>query len=74
MRTLFLTATWKCTNPQHNIARPLVAILPAWWRLAQCLRRYRDTKDAWPHLANAGKYSTSILVTLVSTFAAIYKG
>nr|AHJ60092.1 xenotropic and polytropic retrovirus receptor [Cyanea capillata] len=63
---------WKCTNPQ-NIVRPLVAILPAWWRLAQCLRRYRDSKDAWPHLANAGKYSTSILVTLVSTFAAVYK-
>eukprot|EP00794_Sanderia_malayensis_P015958 gene15958-17563_t len=63
---------WECTNPQ-NIVRPLVAILPAWWRLAQCLRRYKDTRDAWPHLANAGKYSTSIFVTILSTLTAVRK-
>ncbi|XP_065068950.1 solute carrier family 53 member 1-like [Rhopilema esculentum] len=65
-------AEWQCTNPQ-NVVRPLVAILPAWWRLAQCLRRYKDTRDAWPHLVNAGKYSTSIFVTIFSTIAAIHK-
>ncbi|XP_021935005.1 xenotropic and polytropic retrovirus receptor 1-like isoform X2 [Zootermopsis nevadensis] len=39
----------------------------AWWRFAQCLRRYRDTKEAFPHLVNAGKYATSFFVMLFST-------
>ncbi|XP_066586016.1 solute carrier family 53 member 1-like isoform X2 [Prorops nasuta] len=46
--------------------RPLVACLPAWFRLAQCLRRYRDTKEAFPHLVNAGKYATSFFVVVFS--------
>ena len=76
LTTLFvhpISDQWQCTNPQ-NIVRPLVAILPAWFRLAQCLRRYKDSRDAWPHLVNAGKYSTSIFVTIFSTVAAIHKG
>jgi hypothetical protein len=32
----------------------IVAMLPAFFRFAQCLRRYRDSKEAFPHLANAG--------------------
>lgn len=31
-------------------------MFPAYIRFAQCLRRYRDTKAAFPHLANAGNY------------------
>uniref|UniRef100_A0A1B6D1A0 SPX domain-containing protein n=2 Tax=Clastoptera arizonana TaxID=38151 RepID=A0A1B6D1A0_9HEMI len=46
--------------------RPLVACLPAWFRFAQCLRRYRDTKEGFPHLANAVKYSTTFFVVLFS--------
>jgi hypothetical protein len=37
------------------------ACLPGIWRLLQCLRRYRDTKNKFPHLANAGKYTCTIL-------------
>lgn len=33
----------------------IVAMLPAYFRFAQCLRRYRDSKEAFPHLANAGE-------------------
>lgn len=40
--------------------------LPAWFRFAQCLRRYRDSREAFPHLVNAGKYSTTFLVTIFS--------
>jgi hypothetical protein len=47
--------------------RPIVACLPAYLRFAQCLRRYRDTREAFPHLANAGKYTTTFLVVLFST-------
>ena len=34
--------------------------LPGIWRFLQCLRRYRDTKNAFPHLANAGKYACTV--------------
>lgn len=46
--------------------RPFVACLPAWFRFAQCLRRYRDTKEAFPHLLNAIKYATSFFVVIFS--------
>lgn len=47
--------------------RPIVNCLPAWFRFAQCLRRYRDTREAFPHLVNAGKYSTTFLVVIFAT-------
>lgn len=53
--------------------RPFVACLPAWFRFMQCLRRYRDTKEAFPHLVNAGKYSTTFLVVLFSTLNNYYR-
>ncbi|KAL4002989.1 EXS family protein [Acanthocheilonema viteae] len=42
--------------------RVLVSIFPATVRFMQCLRRFRDTGHARPHLINAGKYSTTYLV------------
>ncbi|XP_037083470.1 xenotropic and polytropic retrovirus receptor 1 homolog isoform X2 [Pollicipes pollicipes] len=45
----------------------VVACLPAWFRFAQCLRRYRDTREAFPHLVNAGKYSTSFFKVAFGT-------
>ncbi|RZF47136.1 hypothetical protein LSTR_LSTR005214 [Laodelphax striatellus] len=55
----------KCVDKVYML-RPIVACLPAWFRFAQCLRRYRDTKEAFPHLANAAKYSTTFFVILFS--------
>lgn len=53
---------------EHDfIIRPIVNCLPAWFRFAQCLRRYRDSKEAFPHLVNAGKYSTTFFVVIFST-------
>uniref|UniRef100_A0A4W3GWW4 Xenotropic and polytropic retrovirus receptor 1b n=1 Tax=Callorhinchus milii TaxID=7868 RepID=A0A4W3GWW4_CALMI len=49
---------------------PVVQCLPAWVRFAQCLRRYRDTKRAFPHLVNAGKYSTTFFAV---AFGALYR-
>jgi EXS domain-containing protein len=56
------------------IIRPIVNCLPAWFRFAQCLRRYRDTKEAFPHLVNAGKYSSTFLVVLFKTLCSVYSG
>ncbi|ALC49868.1 CG10483 [Drosophila busckii] len=49
------------------IVRPIVNCLPAWFRFAQCIRRYRDSREAFPHLTNAGKYSTTFLVVIFAT-------
>lgn len=50
------------------VLRTIVACLPAWWRFAQCVRRYFDEgRRVNPHLLNAGKYSTVWLVVIFST-------
>lgn len=58
---------------RNFIIRPIVNCIPAWIRFAQCLRRYYDTKEAFPHLVNAGKYSTTFLVVICSTLRSMYK-
>ena len=62
----------KCVDKTWFI-RPIVACLPAWLRLAQCIRRYRDTGEKFPHLANAGKYTTTIFVVVFSTLHNTYE-
>lgn len=70
---------WLGPNRRHICGRvtygvrPLVACLPAWFRFAQCLRRYRDTRLAFPHIVNAGKYSTTFFVVLFSTLYSAYR-
>ena len=44
-------------SPQVHVT---VRCLPAWWRLAQCLRSFHDTGH-YRNLANAGKYTTLFL-------------
>ncbi|XP_039287177.1 xenotropic and polytropic retrovirus receptor 1 homolog isoform X2 [Nilaparvata lugens] len=57
--------------------RSVVGCIPAWIRFAQCLRRYRDSKEAFPHLVNAGKYSVTFFVVgfnfMIRLSAAQYK-
>ncbi|KMY97825.1 uncharacterized protein Dsimw501_GD13167, isoform C [Drosophila simulans] len=50
-----------------SLLHPIVAILPAYFRFAQCIRRYRDTKESFPHLVNAAKYATSFFVVIFPT-------
>ncbi|XP_022910053.1 solute carrier family 53 member 1-like isoform X2 [Onthophagus taurus] len=63
----------KMCAEQNFIIRPIVNCLPAWIRFMQCLRRYRDSKEAFPHLVNAGKYSTTFFVVIFSTLKSYYK-
>ncbi|XP_036610174.1 xenotropic and polytropic retrovirus receptor 1 [Trichosurus vulpecula] len=58
-----------CHSYSYGV-RAIVQCIPAYLRFVQCLRRYRDTRRAFPHLANAGKYSTTFFVV---TFAALYR-
>lgn len=62
-----------CGHVSYGV-RPIVACLPAWFRFAQCLRRYRDTRKVFPHIVNAGKYSTTFFVVIFSTLNTVYKG
>jgi len=47
-----------------RLAPSIVGCLPAWFRFAQCIRRYKDTREMFPHLANAFKYSTTFFVVI----------
>ncbi|KAG5285981.1 hypothetical protein AALO_G00009670 [Alosa alosa] len=58
----------ECHTYSYGV-RAVIQCLPAWFRFVQCLRRYRDTKRAFPHLVNAGKYSTTFFAV---TFTALY--
>ncbi|XP_071925378.1 uncharacterized protein [Coffea arabica] len=49
----------------HSVAIPIVLVLPYLFRLFQCLRQYKDTKEK-TSLFNALKYSTAVPVIFVS--------
>jgi len=51
-----------------HVLIPLICFVPLWFRFNQCCRRYVDTGDRFPHLANALKYAMSQTVTLLSAF------
>ncbi|CAK7224686.1 Xenotropic and polytropic retrovirus receptor 1 [Sporothrix bragantina] len=47
-------------NSNHSRLLGFFSTLPPIWRLLQCIRRYRDTRNIFPHLVNGGKYSMTI--------------
>ncbi|XP_055822385.1 uncharacterized protein LOC129891144 isoform X2 [Solanum dulcamara] len=49
----------------HSVAIPIILVLPYLFRLFQCLRQYKDTRDRTT-LFNALKYSTAVPVIFVS--------
>ncbi|KAI5813532.1 EXS family-domain-containing protein [Pyronema omphalodes] len=48
-------------NSNHSRLMGFFTTLPSILRLLQCLRRYYNSKMAFPHLANGGKYLCTIL-------------
>ncbi|KAM3550488.1 hypothetical protein MY1884_008223 [Beauveria asiatica] len=48
-------------NSSHSRLLGFLTAVPALWRFFQCLRRYNDTRNVFPHLVNGGKYSMTIL-------------
>lgn len=48
-------------NSSHSRLLGFFACLPGIWRALQCLRRYYDTRNIFPHLVNCGKYGATIL-------------
>ncbi|KAJ5832045.1 hypothetical protein N7474_000356, partial [Penicillium riverlandense] len=48
-------------NSSHSRLLGFFTCLPSVWRAFQCIRRYLDTKNAFPHLLNLGKYIFGVL-------------
>ncbi len=62
MNSLSSTRGLFCYGWPQIVLQTILMILPSWFRFAQCLRRYHDTKQTFPHLFNAGKYASGFLV------------
>ncbi|CAF1006902.1 unnamed protein product [Didymodactylos carnosus] len=56
-----------CSGWSQYFLQTFFILLPSWFRFAQCLRRYRDTKHKFPHLANAGKYASGFFTAITNT-------
>lgn len=65
---------WESAHWYKNYLIPLVCLFPLLIRFNQCLRRYIDTGERFPHLPNAGKYALSQTVTLFGAFHPLYMG
>ncbi|KAJ5775214.1 uncharacterized protein N7511_000225 [Penicillium nucicola] len=48
-------------NSSHSRLLGFFQCLPSVWRAFQCIRRYLDTRNAFPHLLNLGKYIFGVL-------------
>ena len=44
----------------------LISLLPYYWRFMQCLNKYNETQLGFPHLVNAGKYFSAIVVGIMN--------
>lgn len=58
---------WEGTDvckSSHSRLLGFLSCLPGIWRALQCIRRYHDTRNMFPHLVNCGKYSWTILYYL----------
>lgn len=47
-------------NSNHSRLLGFFTALPAVWRAFQCIRRFKDTGNVFPHLVNCGKYMMTI--------------
>ncbi|EME81897.1 uncharacterized protein MYCFIDRAFT_203845 [Pseudocercospora fijiensis CIRAD86] len=48
-------------NSSNSRLLGFLTTLPGIWRAFQCIRRYRDTRQVFPHLVNCAKYGATIL-------------
>ncbi|GAD98532.1 signal transduction protein Syg1 [Paecilomyces variotii No. 5] len=60
-------------NSSHSRLLGFFTTLPSIWRGLQCLRRYRDSRSAFPHLANFAKYTCGILYYMTLSLYRIHK-
>ncbi|KAJ4255448.1 Xenotropic and polytropic retrovirus receptor 1 [Fusarium torreyae] len=59
-------------NSSHSRALGFLTALPPIWRFLQCLRRYKDTRNVFPHLVNGGKYTATITAAVMLSLYRIH--
>ncbi|KAI1768085.1 EXS-domain-containing protein [Hypoxylon sp. FL1150] len=52
-------------NSNNSRLLGFFSALPPVWRALQCIRRYRDTRNIFPHLVNGGKYGMTIISSVM---------
>jgi xenotropic and polytropic retrovirus receptor 1 len=60
-------------NSSHSVLMGFFTTLPGIWRALQCLRRYYDTRNVFPHLVNCGKYTCTILMYMMLSLWRIHR-
>ncbi|CAN6614750.1 hypothetical protein TRVA0_006S00386 [Trichomonascus vanleenenianus] len=65
--------TSRCSSSKSRLLG-FLNCLPGIWRFLQCIRRFLDTGDWFPHLANAAKYSCLILYYMFLSLLRIDRG
>ncbi|KAJ4308540.1 Xenotropic and polytropic retrovirus receptor 1 [Neodidymelliopsis sp. IMI 364377] len=60
-------------NSSHLRTMGFLSCLPGIWRALQCIRRYRDTGNKFPHLLNCGKYFATIIFYMALSIYRINK-
>ncbi|KAI9706892.1 MAG: hypothetical protein M1820_004671 [Bogoriella megaspora] len=60
-------------NSSNSRLLGFFSTLPGIWRALQCIRRYKDTRNFFPHLVNCGKYTFTILYYMTLSLYRIHK-
>ncbi|KAK5089104.1 Xenotropic and polytropic retrovirus receptor 1 [Lithohypha guttulata] len=79
LEVFFCVYRWNWQNPSrcsssHSMLLGFLTTLPAIWRFAQCVRRYLDSGNKFPHLANCAKYMGNILYYMTLSLYRIHIG
>eukprot|EP00605_Chrysophyceae_sp_TOSAG23-4_P000130 GSChrysophyteH1.ASY1.ANO1.149.1 assembled CDS len=61
--------SWWLNDVIQEGVLPWLTLFPLWLRLMQCLRRSVETSQRWPHIANALKYTSAIMVIGIGALA-----
>ncbi|KAK2593723.1 Xenotropic and polytropic retrovirus receptor 1 [Conoideocrella luteorostrata] len=59
-------------NSNHSRLMGFFMTLPPIWRFFQCVRRYKDTRNVFPHLVNGGKYIMTIISAVMLSLYRIH--
>ena len=72
----FLTDAWLISSKSEcettNTTILAMSFIPFHIRFWQCINRYYYTRQAFPHLVNAGKYMATIIVLFIAYFKNTY--
>jgi hypothetical protein len=56
-----------CTGWSRFLLQAFLLAIPSSLRFTQCVRRYYDSKQKFPHLVNAGKYASGFFVAITNS-------